>query len=148
MTNPNIFLTLVFLAIVAAPLATAEEDPREKRHELMESVGDAAKPVGQMLKGEREFDAAVLMTSLSTWENVSAVFGDLFPEGTETGMDTEAAPAIWEDREGFEQALGEWRDAVLAAAEAAPQSLDEAKPLLGAVFNACKGCHDNYRIEN
>ena len=148
MTHPNIFLLLVSLAMVAAPPATAEEDPREKRHELMESVGDAAKPVGQMLKGEREFDAAVLMNSLGTWQEVSAVFGDLFPEGTETGMGTEAAPAIWEDREGFEQALGKWRGAVLTATEAAPQTLDEARPVVGPVFNACKGCHDNYRIDH
>lgn len=148
MSFPNTLLTLFFLATVAAPLAIAEEDPREKRHELMESVRDAAKPVGEMLKGEREFDAAVLMTSLGTWQDVSAVFGGLFPEGTETGMDTRAAAAIWEDREGFEKALGDWRNAVLAAIDAAPQTLDEAKPVVGPVFNTCKNCHDTFRIED
>lgn len=147
MTNPNTVLILISLAIVAAPIAIAEEDPREERHELMESVRDAAKPVGEMLKGDREFDAAVLMTSLGTWQDVSAVFGDLFPEGTETGMDTRAAAAIWEDRAGFEQALDDWRVAVLAAIDTAPQTLDEAKPVVGPVFNACKNCHDTYRIE-
>ena len=148
MTRANLRLTLTFLAIVAAPLAVAEEDPREKRHELMESVRDAAKPVGKMLRGDTEFDADVVMASLGTWEKVSAVFGGLFPEGTETGMDTEAAPAIWEDREGFEQALAEWRNSVLAAIDAAPQTLDEAKPTVGPIFNKCKNCHDNYRIED
>lgn len=148
MSNPKTLLVLVSMAMVAGPLAMAGEDPREERHELMESVGKAAKPVGEMLKGDREFDAAVLMTSLGTWEEVSAVFGDLFPEGTETGMGTEAAPAIWEDRAGFEEALGMWRERVLAASEAAPQTLDEAKPVVGPVFNACKNCHDNYRIDD
>lgn len=148
MTFPNTLLTLVSLAIVAAPQAMADEDPRETRHELMESVRDAAKPVGKMLQGEIEFDADVVMTSLDTWEQVSAVFGGLFPEGTETGMDTEAAPAIWEDREGFEQALAEWRNSVLAAIDAAPQTLEEAKPAVGPIFNKCKNCHDNYRIED
>ena len=148
MTFANTLLILVSLAFVAAPQAIAEEDPREKRHELMESVRDAAKPVGKMLRGDIEFDADVVMASLGTWEEVSAVFGDLFPEGTETGMDTEAAPAIWEDREGFEQALADWRNAVLLAIDAAPQTLDEAKPAVGPVFNACKNCHDSYRIED
>ena len=31
---------------------------------------------------------------------------------------------------------------------AAPATLDEAKPTLGAVFKTCKGCHDTYRIED
>lgn len=147
MKNPDSLLILIFAAMIAAPVASAEEDPREQRHELMESVRDAAKPVGKMLKGEREFDAEVLMNSLGTWEEVSAVFGGLFPEGTETGMDTEAAPAIWEDREGFEQALANWRESVLTAIDAAPQTLDEAKPVVGPVFNNCKACHDDYRLE-
>lgn len=124
------------------------DDPRHERHELMENVGKAAKPVGKMLKGEAEYDAAVVMASLQTWHDVSTRFGDLFPEGSNTGMDTEAAPAIWEDRAGFEEALGKWRAAVLAAQAAAPATLDAAKSTVGPVFQACKGCHDTYRIED
>lgn len=75
------------------------------------------------------------------------VFGDLFPEGTEAGEDTEAAPAIWEDREGFEDALDQWRGAVEDAIDAEPQTLEEAKPAMGPVFKACKNCYDSYRIE-
>lgn len=147
MTRLNALYFLVFLAMLAVP-AAAEEDPRKKRHELMESVRDAAKPVGKMLRGDEAFDATVLMNSLGTWKEVSAVFGDLFPEGTETGMDTEAAPAIWEDRQGFEEKLADWRNATLAAIDAAPQTLDEARPVVGPAFNTCKNCHDNYRIED
>lgn len=148
MTRSNAFLFFVLIATFGIAAAGTEEDPREKRHELMESVREAAKPVGGMLRGDREFDAELLMTSLGTWEEVSAVFGDLFPEGTETGMDTRATPAIWEDREGFDEALAEWRDAVLVAIDAAPQSLDEARPVVGPVFNTCKNCHDTYRLED
>ena len=60
----------------------------------------------------------------------------------------EAAPTIWEDRDGFDAALAEWREAVDAAIEANPDSLEAAKPVAGKVFNACKNCHDNYRIED
>ena len=75
-------------------------------------------------------------------------FGDLFPAGTETGMDTEAAPAIWADREGFDAALVKFRDAVEAAKAAKPMTLEDAKPAVGPVFQTCKGCHDDYRIED
>jgi cytochrome c556 len=144
-------LSILFLALAIAltSLAIAEgDDPRHERHELMEGVGKAAKPIGAMLKGEREYDAEVVMASLQTWHDAATKFGDLFPEGSETGMDTEAAPAIWEDRAGFDKALGEFRAAVEAAQTAEPMTLEAAKPTVGPVFQTCKGCHDTYRIEN
>lgn len=136
-------ITLAF----ASPLF-AGDSPQHERHELMEGVGDAAKPLGQMLKGERDFDAGVVMSSLETFDDASARFGELFPPGSETGEGTEAAPAIWEDRAGFDEALATWADAVDAAIAANPQTLDETKPVAGEVFKSCKGCHDTYRIED
>lgn len=141
------FLPAAALALVAT-MAFADDDPRHVRHELMEDVGGAAKPVGNILKGEDAFDAATVMESLETMDEVAAQFGDLFPPGSDTGMDTEAAPAIWEDREGFEDALAKWSDAVDKAIDLQPQSLEELKPAAGPVFQACKNCHDDYRIED
>lgn len=146
----KIFLALsLAFSVAVIPLAVAEgDDPRHERHELMEDVGKAAKPVGKMLKGELEYDGETIMKSLQTWHDVSMQFGDLFPAGSETGMDTEAAPAIWEDRAGFEEALGKWRMAVEAAIDAEPMTLEAAKPAVGPIFQTCKGCHDTYRIED
>lgn len=129
-------------------VSLAGDDPRHQRHELMEEVRDSAKPIGQMLKGEREFDADILMRSLKMFADAGQVFGDLFPEGTETGEGTEAAPAIWEDREGFNAALAMWREATDDAIAAAPESIDDARLAMKPVFGACKNCHDTYRIED
>ncbi len=140
-----------FAALLAACLATvafAADDPRDQRHELMEGVGEAAKVIGEMMKGERAYDVDAVMNSLDVFDDASSYFGELFPEGSETGNDTEAAPAIWEDRAGFEEALKTWRGATIEAIKAEPATLEEAKPLLGAVFNACKNCHDTYRIKD
>jgi cytochrome c556 len=134
-------------AMAAASLVLAGEDPRQERHELMEGVGDAAKSIGAMFKGETDFDAGVVMSSFGTFEDASKKLGDLFPPGSETGEGTEAAPAIWEDRAGFDAAIVKWQEAIAAAIAAAPATLEKAKPAAGAVFDACKGCHDNYRIE-
>ena len=134
-------------ALAVASLAVAGEDPRHERHELMEGVGDAAKPVGAMLKGEKGYDADVAMNSFRTFKTASEKLGGLFPPGSESGEGTEAAPAIWEDREGFDAAIATWQEAIAAAIAAAPATLEEAKPVAGEVFNACKACHDNYRIE-
>ncbi len=121
-----------------------EDSPQHERHELMEDVRDGAEVVGPMLKGEVEFDAAAAMQTLATWKDVGDKFGDLFPEGSEGG---EAAPAIWEDREGFDAALVEWQDATSAAIAANPQTLDDARASIGPIFDTCKNCHDSYRIE-
>ena len=147
MIKNTIHLVLMVATLAMLSVAVADDDPRHERHELMEGVRDAAKPLGKMLKGESDYDAEIVMTSLATFADAGKTFGDLFPEGTETGGGTEAAPAIWEDRAGFEEALAAWREATDAAIAAKPATLEEAKPVLGEVFGSCKNCHDTYRIE-
>lgn len=149
MFNKNLLrLPILAAALAIASIAVAGDSPQHERHELMEGVGDAAKVVGAMLKGESEYDNASAMKSLHTWKSAASQMGGLFPAGSETGEDTEAAPAIWEDREGFDAAIAEWSDAVDAAITANPATLEEAKPVIGAAFGKCKNCHDTYRIED
>lgn len=134
-------------ACLAGAVTSHADDPAHERHELMEGVGDAAKPVGSMLKGETPYDADILLESLATFLEASRQFGDLFPPGSEGGDDSRAAPAIWEERAGFEEALDEWHDAIQSAIAADPATLEAARPVVGPVFNACKNCHDGYRLE-
>jgi len=137
------------LALLIPPhTAEASDTPQETRHELMEGVGDAAKPVGKMLKGEREFDAAIVMESFRTWSSAAGNFGDLFPEGSETGYETEAKDTIWSDREGFNAGLAAFGKAADAAIEASPQDLAALEAAAGPVFKECKGCHKDYRVED
>ena len=90
--------------VLAIQVAVAAEAPQEQRHELMEDVGGGAKTIGKMLEGETAFDAAAAMEALQTWAAAAEQFGGLFPEGSESGYDTEAKATIWSDREGFEAA--------------------------------------------
>ena len=143
MSNLKSRSLLAAIALAFTSPILAGDDPRHERHELMEGVGDAAKPIGEMFKGEREFDAGVVMASFETFDHAAGKFGDLFPPGSETGEDTEAAPAIWEDRAGFEKALATWSEAVDAAMAANPQTLEETKPVAGPIFDACKACYDD-----
>ena len=115
------------------------------REELMEGVRDAAKPVGAMLKGEREFDAHTLQESLTVFAEAAEKLGDLVPEGSSGG---EASPAIWDDPDGFAAAISEWQDTIAAAIDAAPQSLDAALPVTKLVLGSCKNCHEDFRIED
>jgi cytochrome c556 len=140
------FCPLVFM--ILSQTVVASDTPQEARHEVMEDVGGAAKPVGKMLKGERAFDAAVAMESFRTWSTAAGIFGDLFPEGSETGYDTEARDTIWSDREGFDTRLAAFGKAADAAIEANPQDLASLKAAAGPVFKECKACHEDYRVED
>ena len=137
-----------FVLILVSTAALAGGTPQEQRHELMEDVGGAAKNVGKMMKGEAPFDAAVANESLKTWAAAAEVFGDMFPEGSESGYDTEARPTIWSDREGFDAQLAQFADKANAAVAANPQDLDALKAAAGPVFKSCKSCHEDYRVKD
>lgn len=142
------FLVIPSVLLAVSQASMAGDSPQEQRHELMEDVGGGAKTIGAMLEGERPFDAAAAMEALQTWDHAADVFGDLFPEGSETGYDTEARPTIWTDRAGFDAALKEWSDVVDAAVAADPQSLEDLQAAAGPVFKKCKACHEDYRVED
>ncbi len=129
----------------AAEAAADAMSPQDERHELMETVKEAAQVLGPMAQGKTEYDPVAAMQALEVWRDVGSKFGDLFPDGSEGG---EAAPAIWEDRDGFNAALKKWQDATAAAIAANPQTLEDAKASIGPAFGSCKNCHDSYRIED
>ena len=147
MLRSTLILTAL-ITFVPAIAVFAEEAPQEVRHELMEDVGGAAKSIGKMMKGEAPFDAAIANESLRTWADAAARFGDLFPEGSETGYDTEAKATIWTDRAGFDEQVALFGEKANAAVATNPQSLEELKPVAGAVFKTCKSCHESYRVDD
>ena len=143
----RIFVSVILSSIIITGVAVAGSDPIETRQQLMEDTRDGAKVIGGMLKGEKPFDAEAAMSALQVWKKTATDAGDLFPEGSETGHDTEAKSTIWSDREGFDEKMAIFNTEVDAAIAANPDSLDALKAAAGPVFQACKGCHDGYRVE-
>ncbi|MDP6993090.1 MAG: cytochrome c [Woeseiaceae bacterium] len=72
----------------------------------------------------------------------------VFQEGSAVG-ESEALPAIWEDADGFAAAIAAMTEATTAFVEAAEGGDGEA---IGAAFRnvgmSCRGCHDDYRVQN
>ena len=143
----RIFVSIILSSIFITSAAIAGSDPIKARQHLMEETRDGAKVIGGMLKGEKPFDAEAAMAALNTWKKTATEAGDLFPEGSETGHDTEAKSTIWSDREGFDEKMAVFSTEVDAAIAANPESLDALKAAAGPVFKACKGCHDGHRVE-
>ncbi len=141
-----VILTTLAVLMTAGNIFAAS-DPILARQQLMEDTRDAAKVIGGMLKGEQPFDAEAAMQAFKAWKTTAAEAGDLFPEGSGVGHDTEAKVTIWTDRAGFESELDKFATQVDAALAASPDSLEALKSAAGPVFQACKSCHEGYRVE-
>lgn len=144
------FRTLFAAAVIGAAAfapAIAADEPQVVRQEMMKKVGEAIGEMAKMVKGEADFDAAKALAALTTISEKAATFGEHFPAGSETGMETEAAPAIWSDRAGFDAKLAAFKTSADAAVAAAPAALDGLKKLFGPLTQNCGACHETYRVK-
>jgi len=137
----------ILLALFISGVALAGSDPILKSQQLMEDTRDAAKVIGGMLKQQLPFDAEAAMAAFKVWKITATEAGDLFPDGSGTGHDTEAKVTIWTDRDGFNEKIADFNTAVDAAIAAKPDSLEALNAAAGPVFKTCKGCHEGYRVE-
>ncbi len=124
---------------------SADGDAIAQRQALMKSNGNAAKAIGDMLKGA-PFDLAVVQAGLKTFANSAAKAPALFPDDSKTGGDTEALPAIWANKPDFEARFAKLGKESAAAMVAIT---DEAsfKAEAPALFKNCGGCHELYRAK-
>jgi len=143
----RVLISALLTSVMFSSVAIAGDDPIEARQNLMDANKDAAKVIGGMLKEERPFDAKAAMEALQTWKKSATEAGDLFPEGSDTGHDTEAKATIWTDRAGFDADMEEFNAKVDAAIAANPDSLEALNAAAGPVFKTCKSCHEDYRVE-
>lgn len=148
MPRASIVAVFAVMGIGLAPLAMAQEEdkpPQVVRQELMKENGEAVGVMGKMVKGETEYDAQAVLDALAVIEANAAEFPEHFPEGSETGHETEALPAIWENKEDFESramALSEDAATIIAAA---PADLETFQPMFEDLTSNCGGCHEKYR---
>lgn len=143
----RILISAILLALLISSVALAGSDPILKRQQLMEDTKDAAQVIGGMLKKKQKFDAEAAMEAFKVWQNTATEAGDLFPDGSGTGHETEAKLTIWTDRDGFNEKMADFSSTVDAAIAAQPDSLEALSAAAGPVFKTCKGCHEGYRVE-
>ena len=140
-------IAAALLATVLAAPAVAQTDPIAARQALMKQAGKNAKAGGEMLKGAVPFDATAAQGILAAFADTAAKFGNHFPKGSETGGDTEAAPAIWAKPAEFKAALAKFQADTTAAVAAKPATLQAFGQQFGAVTANCKSCHEAFRIK-
>jgi cytochrome c556 len=146
MTQGFRFTTVLVAAIVMTSAAALAADVIQERQTLMKHNGAAAKTVVGMLKGAAPFDLAKVQDALKTFATAAKDGPTLFPDNSKTGGDTEALPAIWENKADFDAHFTQLGKDVAAAQTAI---VDEAsfKQAMPAVFKNCGACHEHYRAK-
>lgn len=115
--------------------------PIRDRHELMEKVGDSAKAIGGASKAGKPADAVAPAETIAA---AFTKFPGMFPAGSESPL-SRAKPNVWTEKAKFDQLAMKAHEAALALATAAKAGGDLKEPSV-ALFQACKSCHDEFRV--
>ena len=135
--------TLVTATLLCGVSAQAAGDAAVERQALMKLNGGATGVLARMVKGQMEFDAVQAQQAMNVLNSAALGFGYMFPKGSETGANTEAAAAIWSDRAGFDAAVAKY----VADTSATITDMNSLKATFGAAASNCGSCHKVYRTK-
>lgn len=157
--SPRLILCTAVAGLLAACSGEAPADgagdaggkPAEiaERQKNFKTIADSFKAI----RGELEKDApdfAVISAQAGEINTLAQKIETLFPAGTGMGdgHDTEALPAIWEKPEEFKaagQKLIDESASLMTLASGGDKAAVGAQAM--AMGGACKGCHDNFRLD-
>jgi cytochrome c556 len=137
----------VFIASLLAlgvSAAVAQSDVVEQRQDLMKQLGAQTRPIGSMMRGQEPFDLAKVQASLKVFSDNAQKAAPLFPENSKNVGDTEALPAIWENKAKFDAVMTKFgQDA--QAAQASIKDEASFKTEMPKVLSNCGACHNDFR---
>jgi cytochrome c556 len=141
-------LTVASLLAGAAIAEMSAVDAIMARQSNLKDLGGAFKAVRDQLRRPAPDMTQIQQAS----EQISHLASDMskwFPQGSgpESGEDTDAKPEIWKDPQGFSEAVSTFTQAgpkLLDLAKA--NDVEGLKAQVGKVGQACKGCHDKFRV--
>jgi len=143
-------------ALIALAAAGSSQDDRHgvsgldaiaARQASLDMSSITFRSMGEAMKaGEEPKPLGYAAAALAKW---AKALPRMFPPGTgkgETSAFSQALPAIWKDRAGFDQAAANYADATARLAALA-QANDTAgfTRQLEAVNQACNACHTRYK---
>ena len=136
---------LLAAGLGASALAQDATGYQADRHAMMEQVGQATRIMAGMARGEAPYEAGAALNGLRVYIAVATAWPHMFPAGTETGGDTRAAAAIWDDPAGFVAAADKFAADATAGLETAGTGLEAFQAAFGAAAANCRTCHEVYR---
>ena len=133
--------TFVILSLPANSELSVEEIIKGRKALFSKNYSTAKRVQTFATKGEFE-KAKTLILEMS--ENYKSLI-EYFPENTKEGFKTEALPAIWENKEEFNNLMNKSSNDMIELASIIEHS-DDVKASLGKfMWGNCKACHSKFR---
>ena len=140
----KISLVVIFFSstLLLAHTGVKNEDVM-KRMNLMKSMAENSKIIGEMLKKKIPFDLEQAKNSLVEISNLSKSTPLVFEK---MAMDpkSESKIIIWEEFDNFRDLSNKLADDTFSAVKNL-SDVDDLKPALKTIALGCKGCHSRYR---
>jgi len=141
------------ISLAATPFALSHFDDKEMQQSYRQSwfamVAMNFGPMVASVKGEIPWNQEMMQgwaNDLETLNTLNVIRG--FGDGSDQGT-TRAKPEIWENKADFESKLNDLKTATAALQETTTGGDRKAiSESVGAVGNACKACHDEYKSED
>ena len=138
-------LILIFVTISSIALAHSgvKDENVKKRMMVMKEMAENTKVIGQMLKGNTEFNANKAKLSLERLSSLSLETPEAFKVNA-TDPKSEAKPAIWDEFDEFTRLSKDLAETTTLLAGSI-YTIDDLRPALRKVSSSCKACHSKYR---
>ena len=134
-------LTLITFSFTANSESSVEEIIKGRKALFSKNYSTAKKVQTFASKGDFE-KAKKLMVEMS--ENYKTLL-EYFPENTKEGFKTEALPAIWENKDEFNNLMIKSSNNMIELASIV-QTTEDIKGTLGKLmWGNCKACHSKFR---
>lgn len=112
----------------------------------MTEMADSMKSIGESLDGRRAFDAAAVLAAARALQENCHLAREQFPSGT-NDHHSRASPAVWENRDGFDQEMARFDTAVKSLTAAAETGdAENMRAPFREVGRACSSCHEGFRL--
>ena len=133
--------TLIFVSFPANSELSVEEIIKGRKAIFSKNYTTAKKV--QMLASKGDFEKAkIKMIEMS--DNYKSLL-KYFPANTKEGFKTEALPAIWDNKEEFDELMNKSSNDMIELASIIDSSENIKGSLGKLMWSNCKACHSKYR---
>ena len=136
-----LILALTTFSFAASSESSVEEIIKGRKALFSKNYSTAKKVQSFAAKGDFE-NSKSLMLEMS--ENYKSLL-EYFPENTKEGFKTEALPAIWENKDEFNNLMIKSSNDMIELAAIIESSSDVKDTLGKLMWSNCKACHNKYR---
>ena len=141
-----IFFTLVFFSfsLPANSELSVEEIIKGRKALFSKNYSTAKKIQTFATKGDFDKAKSLMLEMSQNYKNLI----EYFPENTKEGFKTEALPAIWENKEEFNNLMNKSSNNMVELISIIENSDDIGSSLKKFMWGNCKSCHSKFRAEH